>query len=155
MTCTSLGTTHREPLMPTPSSASSDVVATIAQVDPGLALFRSVIVPLLGLVVAIVVGWFAVAAVRRWMRPSDSDSGGFTLEQLRRMHRSGEMSDEEFTRAREAIIGRVRPSRSDAPASAGRGRNPSAAAPDPGPPPDRPIRPAVLDGDLDGGSESD
>ena len=132
-----------------------DFRAAIAQVDPGLALFRSIIVPLLGLVVVLVVGWLAVAAVRRWMRPTDSESGGFTLDELRRMHRTGEMTDDEYARAREAMIGRVRAPRKDPPDSAGRGGSAPAPRADSGPAADRPIRPTVLDGDADVGSETD
>lgn len=85
-----------------------DAPLGLAQVDPSTALLRSVAVPLLGLIVAVVVGYFAISWVRRWMRPSDGGEGGFTLDELRRLHRAGKMSDEEYARAKEAIFGSVR-----------------------------------------------
>lgn len=51
----------------------------------------------------------AVMYLRRWFGKSDSGPiGGFTLGDLRALHRSGQMTDEEFGKARDLIIGRAR-----------------------------------------------
>lgn len=63
---------------------------------------------ILGLIVVVVVGWFVVVHVRSWMKASGESGEAFTLDDLRRMHRAGEISDAEFQRAREAMIGAVR-----------------------------------------------
>jgi hypothetical protein len=49
-----------------------------------------------------------VVHVRGWMKASGESGEAFTLDDLRRMHRAGEISDAEFQRAREAMIGAVR-----------------------------------------------
>ena len=36
-----------------------------------------------------------------------SGAGGFTLQELRDMHASGQLGDEEFQRARDSLIGRL------------------------------------------------
>jgi hypothetical protein len=53
-------------------------------------------------------------------QPDDSDEG-FTLADLRRLHREGQLSDEEFERAQEQIIAvaRSKPSKKDAPKTKG------------------------------------
>lgn len=63
---------------------------------------------ILGLIAVVVVGWFVVVHVRSWMKASGESAEAFTLDDLRRMHRAGEISDAEFQRAREAMIGAVR-----------------------------------------------
>ena len=63
---------------------------------------------ILGLIAVVVVGWFVVVHVRGWMKASGESGEAFTLDDLRRMHRAGEISDAEFQRAREAMIGAVR-----------------------------------------------
>ena len=62
------------------------------------------------LAVAIVGGLFAMWLRRRLGAKDDTGPVGFTLEDLRRMHRAGEMSDEEFERAKTAMLAN-RPSR--------------------------------------------
>ena len=63
---------------------------------------------ILGLIAVVVVGWFVVVHVRSWMKASGESGEAFTLDDLRRMHRAGEISDAEFQRAREAMIGAIR-----------------------------------------------
>ncbi|MDZ4831776.1 MAG: SHOCT domain-containing protein [Phycisphaerae bacterium] len=73
------------------------------------------ILPYLGLLVAVVVvGWFAVVWVRRLMRGDARRDAGFALEDLRQMHRRGEIDDEEFARAKAALVGRARDANRDA-----------------------------------------
>lgn len=77
-------------------------------------LLRSIL-PYLGLLIAVVVvGWFAVVWVRRLMRGDPRRDAGFALEDLRQMHRRGEIDDEEFARAKAALVGRARDLNRDA-----------------------------------------
>ena len=57
------------------------------------------------LVVLVVAGWVTVLQVRRRLTSPDETSGvGFTLSDLRQLHRSGQMSDEEFERAKAKVV---------------------------------------------------
>ena len=60
----------------------------------------------LGLVALIVVGLVIVSHVRRRLNAADEPdaSGGFMLSDLRRLHKEGQMSDEEFERAKARVI---------------------------------------------------
>lgn len=56
-------------------------------------------------VIAAVVFWL----LRRWLGRHDGDQAvatGFTLAQLRQLHRDGELTDEQFAAARAALIAR-------------------------------------------------
>jgi hypothetical protein len=66
------------------------------------------IVPILAQDPMIFVGWLAISAIRRWMGPASSAANGFTLDDLRRLRKAGQMTEEEFSRAREAMLGSVR-----------------------------------------------
>lgn len=59
------------------------------------------------LIVVLFVGFGALAFYRKWMRSTDSTTGGggFSLSDLRRLHREGKMTDEEFEKARAIIVG--------------------------------------------------
>jgi hypothetical protein len=70
---------------------------------------------ILGLIAVVVVGWFVVVHVRNWMKSSEESGEAFTLDDLRRMHRAGEISEGEFQRAREAMIGAIRSKGTKAP----------------------------------------
>lgn len=76
--------------------------------DPAFTLFRSIATASVALIVLVVVGWFAVVHIRRWMRDGSEGGAAFTLEDLRRMRREGELTEEEFETARAAMIGAVR-----------------------------------------------
>ena len=57
------------------------------------------------LVVVIIIGWVTVWQVRRRLQSPDETSGaGFTLSDLRQLHKSGQMSDEEFDRAKARVV---------------------------------------------------
>lgn len=71
-------------------------------------LFSSVGLPLLGLIVVVVIGWFAIVRIRSWMRDDEERTDAFTLDDLRRLRREGRISEEEFEKARQAMIGAVR-----------------------------------------------
>jgi hypothetical protein len=66
---------------------------------------------LLVLLGAVIIGGIILVAVRRTLRsggggpPADA---GFTLQDLRDLHAAGELSDDEFARARDAMIERVK-----------------------------------------------
>src|SRR5437868_711287 len=66
----------------------------------------SVILWSLFLIALVMVGFFVVMRVRRWLREEDDAAGnaGFTLSDLRELHRRGQMSDEEFERAKSQMI---------------------------------------------------
>jgi hypothetical protein len=72
-------------------------------------LFSKVFPWLAVLIGAAIAGAIIIALVRRALRhPGDGDAGGFTLHDLRRMHGAGTLTDEEFARARDAMIAKVR-----------------------------------------------
>src|SRR5688572_5905609 len=63
----------------------------------------SVFVWSLVLVAAVIGGFWLVTMVKRWLTASGDEqpkSLGFSLADLRELHRSGKLSDEEFERAR-------------------------------------------------------
>jgi hypothetical protein len=68
---------------------------------------------LLGLTI---VGFIAIMLLRRWYRGTTSPDGaaGFTLHDLRQMRAAGQLSDEEFEKARDAMITRLRSRSADA-----------------------------------------
>jgi hypothetical protein len=48
----------------------------------------------------------ALAAYRKWMRADDTPTGpGFTLGDLRKLHKEGKMTTEEFEKAKAILIG--------------------------------------------------
>ena len=61
----------------------------------------------------IVVGFVGVAVVKKWVNPpADSGLGahaGFTLSDLRRLNKNGEISDQELEKAKARIIGSINP----------------------------------------------
>src|SRR3954467_15884260 len=62
---------------------------------------------LIGLIVA---GWLTVWQVKRRLQKTDDGLGpsGFTLSDLRRLHKSGQMSDEEFEKAKAVVFDAAR-----------------------------------------------
>jgi len=58
------------------------------------------------LIVVVIVLFFVVNTIRKAATESNEEDGGtpFTLDELRRLHRAGQLSDEEFERARGQII---------------------------------------------------
>ena len=54
-------------------------------------------------------GWVTVWQVRRRLTKPDETSGaGFTLSDLRQLHKSGQMSDAEFERAKAKVVAAAR-----------------------------------------------
>ena len=60
-----------------------------------------------GLLLALVLGMVAAARLKRRLRQDDvqpAAASGFTLSDLRQMHRSGQLTDAEFERAKEKVV---------------------------------------------------
>ena len=62
---------------------------------------------LIGLIVA---GWLTVWHVKRRLQKTDDvlGSSGFTLSDLRQLHKSGQMTDEEFEKAKGRVVDAAR-----------------------------------------------
>ena len=57
------------------------------------------------LVGLLLVGFVAVAQLKkRLIKPDDGMSGGFTLSDLRALHKAGKMTDAEVEKAKEAVV---------------------------------------------------
>ena len=61
------------------------------------------------LICLLVGGFFAISKLRQWLRDDDGGAPvspiGFTLSDLRQLHKQGQMTDEEFERAKAKIVG--------------------------------------------------
>jgi hypothetical protein len=65
-----------------------------------------VVVRSLILILIVIVGLWGVLRLRRWLKEDDVEPGGigFTLGDLRAMHKRGEITDAEFERARAQML---------------------------------------------------
>lgn len=64
-----------------------------------------IIVMSLALIAVVGVGLFVAVMIKRWLQQGEEPiATGFTLSDLRRLHKTGKMSDEEFERARAKMI---------------------------------------------------
>ena len=82
--------------------SSHHVTGTLAQSESGgFSVFA-----MLGVLLLLVVGLFVIVWwVRRRLSPNEDFHGeGFTLGDLRRLHKSGQLSDEEFEKAKAGMI---------------------------------------------------
>lgn len=104
---------------------------------PALGLFQSIGGALLALVVIVIIGWFAISRIRSWMKDNAEASQPFTLEDLRALHRSGQLSDAEYERAKEMMIGSVRRAPTLKELKAAQAKDPKVA------PPTRPLADAL------------
>jgi hypothetical protein len=80
-------------------------------------------------VIALVVGGFvAISWLRKWMKEDDMPSGGtgFGLGELRQMHARGELSDDEYERARGKMTAAAKAVTANMPDPAGGRRAPGA-----------------------------
>ncbi len=81
------------------------VVLTFADAPTDGSLFAHILPWLVALLGVVVIGAAGIWVVRRSVRrESDGGAGGFTLQDLRNMKASGQLSDEEFSRARDSMI---------------------------------------------------
>ncbi len=72
------------------------------------SLFAHVLPWLVALLGVVVIGATGIWIVRRFARrESDAGGAGFTLQDLRDMKASGQLSDDEFNQARDSMIGRI------------------------------------------------
>ena len=93
-----------------------------------LAQAASVVGWSLVVIVLVVAGFAAISWLRKWMKEDDvSDGGvGFGLGELRRMHARGELTDEEFERARGTMTASAKAVTASMPDPAGGRRAPGA-----------------------------
>lgn len=70
-------------------------------------VFFDILPWLLVLVGVVVVGAAVIYFLRRAVNSGSGSPEGFTLHEVRRLHETGQLSEEEFERAKAAIIGRV------------------------------------------------
>jgi uncharacterized membrane protein len=67
--------------------------------------FPRILIAALALIVVVILGFVLVSWVRNRLTSNESSATvGFTLSDLRRLHESGQMTDEEYERARAQII---------------------------------------------------
>jgi hypothetical protein len=80
-------------------------ISILAQADAEFS-YASFFFRCLLAIALLVGGFFAVTWVRRWAKHDDSASGaiGFTLSDLRQLHKAGQMTDEEFERAKTKMV---------------------------------------------------
>ena len=84
----------------------SSVPFMLAQADQGTggALMWSFV-----LIVALLLLFGGIVLYRRWMNADDTTTGeGFTLSDLRRLHKEGKMTDGEFESAKAILIGSLK-----------------------------------------------
>ncbi len=79
-------------------------------------------------IVLVIGGFMAVAWLRKWMKEDDVPSGGvgFGLGELRHMHARGELTDEEYERARGKMTASAKAITANMPDPAGGRRAPGA-----------------------------
>ncbi len=81
-----------------------------AAIDPDKPgrLFGNLLPWLIMLVGFVFVGGVVIFYIRRWMKnDAMSNQSGFTLQDLRDMHRRGELTVEQFNAAKLAMVGRL------------------------------------------------
>ena len=77
--------------------------------DPEASDYGTIIMWSLLLIGLIVAGWVTVLQIKRRLQKPDVTAGaGFTLSDLRQLHKSGQMSTEEFERAKAKVVDAAR-----------------------------------------------
>jgi hypothetical protein len=67
-----------------------------------------IVVVALALIVLLIAAFAGMLMVKHWLlRADDTSGGGFTLGELRALHRAGQISDAEFERVRNLTVGRA------------------------------------------------
>ncbi len=88
------------------------------------------------LIAAAMAAFVGYSYLRRWMRSSDAaPARGFTLADLRDLHRQGKMTDAEYGAARDQIVGAAKRVADAMPPVLPRAPTPPRRAPSPTPPP--------------------
>ena len=83
------------------------VLPALAGSGAASRLFSDVMPWLLLFMGLVIVGGVIIMLARRLLNTSSRTQPGFTLHDLRTLHTKGELTDEEFERAREAMIARL------------------------------------------------
>jgi uncharacterized membrane protein len=60
------------------------------------------------LIVLVIVGGFIIMRARKMVKGTPTSEMPFTLSQLRKLHKRGELNDEEFERAKASMINKAR-----------------------------------------------
>ncbi|HMN95755.1 MAG TPA: hypothetical protein PKC43_05830 [Phycisphaerales bacterium] len=94
-----------DPQTPAPTAPAATTAESARGVPTGQDLLPSLL-PALGVLAALaVVGTVTIAVVRRRMRSAaDERNVPFTLDELRRLHREGKLTEDEFARARQSML---------------------------------------------------
>ena len=76
----------------------------VAQATAGNVFF--ILLWMLATVALLVVGYVVVTRLRSWLRGSEGETSpaGFTLSDLRKLHAEGQMTDEEFEKAKAKAV---------------------------------------------------
>jgi hypothetical protein len=71
--------------------------------------------------------WVAIHYIRGWLKQDEdfSGGGGFSIGDLRKLHRDGKMSDAEFEKARAIIVGRSAAAMNSSPTPANNSASPA------------------------------
>ena len=96
-----------------------------------LAQYVSMFGWLLVLLVLVIAGFIGISWLRKWMKEDEVPSGGtgFGLGELRQMHARGELTTEEYERARAKMTASAKAITANMPDPAGGRRAPGASPP--------------------------
>ncbi len=72
------------------------------------SVLREILPATILLVVLVIIGGFIIMRARKMVKGSMKSEMPFTLSQLRKLHKRGELSDEEFQRAKVSMIDKAR-----------------------------------------------
>lgn len=95
-------------MTPTPATWTLTLAQSAATRDEAVSILTWLIVIVGVGVAAAIVGFFLWRAYTRQDDTPLTPANAFTLADLRQLHREGQLNDEEFERARAAIIARTR-----------------------------------------------
>ena len=86
---------------------AATLLAQSAERSTGGIVFWSAV-----LIIAMVAMFGALAVYRKWMATDDTPTTGpaFTLSDLRKLHKEGKMTTEEYEKAKTAIVGSLKAS---------------------------------------------
>lgn len=107
------------------------LIPSLFELQTPLAQAENVI-PILGwsfvLLILVVCAFVGIIWIRKWMRADDLPTGatGFGLSEMRAMHKRGELTDEQFERARDKITSAAKAVTSQMADPAGGRRAPTA-----------------------------
>jgi hypothetical protein len=104
------------------------VLASVSQ--PVLAQVGGALGWSLVLIVFLIACFAAVSYLKKWLKTDDEPvKTGFTLSDLREIHRRGEITDEEYERARSKMVASAKSATANMPDPAGGRRAPGAVGP--------------------------